>query len=655
MSNDASEELKFLKESKLIYPDLEKAKKTNAASLEKWNEMLRLSWNNPQKFWDDVASQLYWIKPWEKTIEGELPNFRFFVGGITNPCYNLIDKNINMGYGNKAALIFEGEDYVTKFYTYSMLLAEVNRFANTLKRLGLKKGDRVAIFMPNFAENVITILACYRLGILFNTIFSGFSVQALRDRLINYKPHLIVTSDVGFRRGKTLLLKENVDRAIENIDSIKTVIVVKRGNIDVTMNEGKDYWYEELIAKESINCEPEPLEANEPGIVFYTSGTVGKPKGVVHSGSAFVINNYIYSKYLMDHHPNDVFWCTADLGWLTMHIFGIAGALANGVTTIFYDGALDFPKIDRYYQIIEKYRVNKLYTTPTAIRMLKKHGEKIITKYDLSCLEVMALVGEPFSPEDWYWAYEQLGKKKIYINNTWGQTETAGTPIAHAAWLVPMKPGSSGIQFLGTKADVVDNEGNSLPPNIPGTLVLKQAFPMLVRTLWKEHDKYLKEYFSQFKGTYFTNDAAVKDNDGHFWIIGRIDDTINVAGHRLSTMEMESAIAECQEVAETAVFGVPDEIKGLVPVAFVILRTGYVESKKLEEKIKAKVIARISKIALPNKIYFTDVLPKTVSGKIMRRLLKEAVTVGKVKGDITGLEDRSTIEKIIEIVSKKDK
>lgn len=652
MTGIKPEELKMISESKLYYPDPEKAKKTNAGSVEKFNKILRKSWEDPAGFWSDVASELYWIKPWEKTIEGKLPYFKFFVGGITNPCYNLLDRHIKNGAGNKLALIWEGENYDTKFYTYSMLLAEVNKFANVLKSFGLKKGDAVAIYMPNLAETVISVLACYRLGILFNTVFSGFSVRALRDRLINYEPQVVVTADGGYRRGRIIPLKDNVDRAIEGIESIKSVIVVKRTGLEVNMQKGRDYWWDDLIGKASIECEPEPMEANEPGLVFYTSGTTGKPKGIVHSSVAFVVNNYIYAKYHMDHHPDDIFWCTADIGWLTMHIWGIAGALANGVTTIFYEGALDYPKPDRFYQIIDKYRVNKLFTAPTAIRMLMRFGEDYMKPYNLSCLDVISLVGEPFNPEAWHWAYEKLGNKKIYINNTWGQTETAGCPLAGAAWLTAMKPGSCGIQFLGAQIDVVDDNGNSLPPNTPGNLVLRRPIPMMVRTLWKEPERYIKEYFSQVEDCYFANDAAIKDKDGHFWITGRIDDVFNVAGHRLSTMEMESAVTQCEGVAEAAVIGVPDQIKGLMPVVFVTLRQGYEGNEEMEKNIRNSIVENIGKIAAPSKIFFTDVMPKTASGKIMRRLLKEIVSEGEIKSDITGLEDVGTIEKIREIVQK---
>jgi acetyl-CoA synthetase len=392
------------------------------------------------------------------------------------------------------------------------------------------------------------------------------------------------------------------------------------------------------------------VEANEPGIVFYTSGTTGKPKGVVHAGIAFVVNNYIYTKYHMDHHPDDVLWCTADIGWLTMHIWGIAGALANGVTTVMYDGALDHPAPDRFYQMIDRYRVNKIFTAPTAIRMLMRHGDHLMEPYDLSCLEVVSVVGEPFNPDAWRWTRENLGKGRICVNNTWGQTELGGCPLAGAAWLTPMKPGSCGGQFLGAEADVVGDDGRPVPPNTQGNLVMRRPFPMMLRTLWKEPERYVQEYFSQVPGCYFTHDAAVKDQDGHFWVIGRVDDVINVAGHRLSTMEMESAIMECPEVAEAAVVGAPDPIKGLVPAAFVTPRAGRAASPGLEARIREQVARSIGKIAIPERIYFTEVLPKTPSGKILRRLLKELLTTGNVQSDVTALEDASVVEKLKSLI-----
>ncbi|WP_026567623.1 acetate--CoA ligase [Bacillus sp. UNC41MFS5] len=650
---DISGILQVVSNSKLVYPDQEKVRSTSIGSSEAFQELLKQSQEDPATFWDRAARELVWYKPWNETISGQLPDFRFFAGGISNPSVNLLDRHIENGAGNRTALIWEGENGDTKFYTYNMLLAEVNRFANVLKSFGVNKGDCVAIYLPNLAEAFIAVLACFRIGAIYNTIFSGYSEKSLTDRLISFEPKVLVTADGTERRGKVIRLKEKVDNVVPSIPSVEAVIVVDRLGLEVQMNEGRDYWWHEQTKAASIVCEPERIEANESGIVFYTSGTTGKPKGVVHSGMAFVTQNYTYAKYHMDHHNDDVFWCTADIGWLTMHIWGITGALANGVTTVVFEGAVDYPTKDRFYQIIEKYRVNKLFTAPTALRMLKSMGEKALEKFDLSCLDVISLVGEPFDPETWHWTYEVLGKKKVYINNTWGQTETAGSPIAGAAWLTPMKPGSSGTPFLGAVMDIVDEEGNPVEPGRLGNLVIRKPFPMLCRTLWKEPERYYGSYFSQVDGCYYASDLALIDADGYLWVVGRSDDAFNVAGHRLSTMEMESAVLECTGVTECAIIGIPDEIKGEVPLVFVRLADGFKGTEELKQQINNRIIQQIGKIAVPKSIIFTDMLPKTVSGKIMRRLLKEIVVSGKVNGDITGLEDPETVAQIQKIVAEK--
>lgn len=650
---DVSGILKVIAESELVYPSEEKQAKTSIGSSKAFQELLEKSQQDPASFWDSVAKELTWYEPWKETMKGQLPDFRFFEGGISNPCVNLIDRHIENGAGNRTALIWEGENGDTKFFTYNMLLAEVSRFSNALRSFGVKKGDCVAIFLPNLAEAFIAILACFRIGAIYNTVFSGYSEKSLKDRLVSFEPKVIVTADATARRGKLFHLKEKVDAVVPDVPSIEAVIVVDRLGTEVNMTDGRDYWWHELTKKASAVCEPERLEANEYGIVFYTSGTTGKPKGVVHSGMAFVIQNYIYAKYHMDHHDDDVFWCTADVGWLTMHIWGVAGALANGVTTVVYEGAIDYPTKDRFYQVMEKYRVNKLFTAPTALRMLKSLGEEAVNQFDLSPLDVVSLVGEPLDPETWHWTYEVLGKKNICVNNTWGQTETAGCPIAGAAWLTPMKPGSAGIQFLGADVAVVDGDGNPVEPETLGNLIIRKPFPMLCRTLWKEPERYLSSYFSQVDGAYYASDLALIDKDGHIWVVGRSDDAFNVAGHRLSTMEIESAVMECQGIAEAAVIGIPDELKGEAPLVFARLSDMSLATDELKEKINNRIVQMIGKIALPKAIVFTDTLPKTVSGKIMRRLLKEIIVSGQVSGDITGLEDPSTVAQVQEIVAKK--
>ena len=652
MTDANGDALKMIRGSRLLVPDPARAARTNCGSVASFEALLRKSQENPDAFWADIAGELEWTRRWDSVREGEFPDFKYFVGAIGNPTVNLLDRHVARGAGNRLALIWEGEDGQSRFYTYAMLALEVNKCANVLRSLGVRKGDAVAIFTPNLPEAIIAVLACFRIGALFNTVFSGFSTRALRDRLESYAPRVVITADAGLRRGHPVPLKQTVDDAIEGLTSVEHVIVIRRTGGAVSMRQGRDHWWHELVHSASGHGAPEPLEANDPGIVFYTSGTTGKPKGIVHSALGFVVNNYVYAKYHLDHHPDDVLWCTADIGWLTMHIWGIVGAFANGVTTVVFEGALDYPGPERFYQIVDRYRVNKLFTAPTAIRMLMKHGDALVHRYDLSTLDVVAVVGEPFNPEAWQWTFETLGRKQIYVNNTWGQTELSGCPLAGAAWLTPMKPGSCGAPFLGAELDVVDDQGRSLPSNVTGNLVIRRPFPMMLRGLWKERERFVRSYYSQVDGCYFTNDAAVRDDDGHFWVTGRVDDVINVAGHRLSTMEMESAIMECGAIAEAAVVGVPDAIKGLVPVAFVTLKAGHAASSALEQAVREQIVRAIGKIAVPDSIFFTDALPKTPSGKIMRRLLKEIVATGDIGSDLTALEDRSSIAALKALVNR---
>jgi acetyl-CoA synthetase len=637
--------------SRLHPPDESRARKTNAGSVAAFQKMLERSWSDPEAFWAEVASELKWMRRWDSVQKGHFPNFEFFSGGIANPCENLLDRHLEMGADNRLALIWEGEDFDTRFFTYRMLFVEVCKFGNALKSLGTAKGDAVCIFLPNLPETLIAVLACYRLGAIFNTVFSGFSATALRNRIVNLAPKILITADGSFRRGKVSDLKSVADEAIQGIDSIEKVIVVKRTATKINMVPGRDVWWDEAIRGASADCPAEPLEANEPGLVFYTSGTSGKPKGVVHSGTAFIVNNYFYAKYQMDHHPNDVLWCTADIGWLTMHIWGIAGALANGVTTIFFEGAIDFPTPERFYEVIEKYRVNKIFTAPTAIRMLMKHGERLASEHDISSLEVVSLVGEPLNPEAWNW-FNRVTGGKVCINNTWGQTELSGCPIAGAAWLSDMKPGSCGSRFFAADLDIVDDDGNSVPDNVTGNLIIRKPFPMMARTLWREPERFVQEYFTRVPGCYFTYDAAIRDSDGHYWVVGRLDDVINVAGHRLSTMEIESAIMCCAAVAETAVIGAADATKGLVPIAFVTLKVGSDATAVVDAQIRRAVETQLSKIAMPARIFYVNALPKTPSGKILRRMLRQIVEKGEIEGDATGLSDVGVVQELAEAVKK---
>lgn len=635
---------------RLYPPDPARAARTHCGSVEAYEALLRRSREQPDDFWAEVAGELEWMRRWDSVREGDFPHFTYFVGGITNPTLNLLDRHLAAA-ADRVALIWEGEDGQSTRFTYQELAEDVNRCANVLAGFGVRKGDPVGIFTPNLSEAVIAVLACLRIGALFNTVFSGFSARSLRDRFESYGPKVVITADGAFRRGHVVPLKAVADDAIEGLSSVEAVIVVRRTDTDIAMRAGRDHWWHVLMATASPVCVPAPIEANEPGIVFYTSGTTGKPKGIVHSGVAFVVNNYVYAKYHLNLHPDDVLWCTADIGWLTLHIWGIAGALANGITTIVYEGALDYPAPSRFYEMVERHRVSKVFTAPTAIRMLMRHGESIMASHDVSSIDVVAVVGEPLNPEAWHWTYNTLGRGRIYINNTWGQTELSGCPLAGAAWLTPMKPGSCGPEFLGAELDIVDDAGRPVGVNVAGNLVIRRPFPMMLRTLWKEPERHIRSYYAQVPGCYFTNDAAMRDADGHFWVTGRVDDIINVAGHRLSTMEMESVIMECAGVAEVAVVGMPDAIKGTVPAAFVTLKLGHASTDEVRLAIRQHVATTISKIAVPERVFLTDLLPKTPSGKIMRRLLKEIVATGEVTSDVTALEDHTAIDRLRALVS----
>ncbi|WP_297216328.1 acetate--CoA ligase [Thermoplasma sp.] len=607
-------------------------------------KLLEFSKSNPDRFWDQIASELRWKKRWNSVMEGSLPDFKFFTGGYMNVAENLIDRNLEDGY-NRLALIFESETGKSSAYTYGMLQSIVDRLASALHSLGVRRGDRVSIFLPNIPETLFSVLACYRIGAVFNTIFSGFSAQALENRVSHFGPKILITADGTYRRGKLVELKNKVDQ-IRSV-TVEKVLVVRNAGNEITMKD-RDIDFNEALQSAPEENVSEYVEANDPGIVFYTSGTTGKPKGVVLSGVGFLVNNYVYARHHLDLKASDILWCTADIGWLTMHIWGIVGALSNGSTTLFYEGAMDYPSIDTFYRIIEKYRVTKVFTAPTLIRMLMRYGDPE-RKYDVSSVNVIGLVGEPLNPEAWNWMHDHF--PSAYINNTWGQTETAGTPLAGSAFATGMKPGSSGIEFLGSQVDVVDDSGNPLT-GVPGNLVIRRPIPMMIRDLWNEHDRFLREYYGKIPGVYYTYDVALKDSDGHFWVLGRNDDVINVAGHRLSTMEMESVVAEIDSVAECAVIGVPDEIKGLVPVVFIMPKNN-ARIDGIEEDVARKIEEGIGRFARPSSIILVDEMPKTPSGKILRRFLREVYVHGDIVGDRTGLENPSSIEKLKSAILKK--
>ncbi len=604
-------------------------------------DLIEESKNDREKFWERVGNNIYWYRKFDRVLEGDFPDFKFYTGGISNVYKNLVGIHVESGSGNRAALIFESETGNRSFYTYSMLARNVNKLARALKNLGMKKGSRIAIFMPNIPETLISILACYKGGYIFNTIFSGFSSKALKDRIDDFEPDIIITADGTYRRSAVVNLKEKVDQMLYSRPH-KTIVVRNIG-IDIEIHRD-DLSFEDLIENSDELIEDEKLEANETGLVFYTSGTTGKPKGIVHSGIAFLVNDKFYAKHQLALKAGDVLWCTADIGWLTMHIWGIIGALSNGITTIFYEGALDYPSIENFYRVIERYQVTKLFVAPTVIRMLMRSENKDSKRDLVKSVRLIGLVGEPLNPEAWHWMRNNF--PKVYINNTWGQTETAGTPLSGIAFHTSMKPGSSGIEFYGVKCEIVDENGNSVGINRPGNLVIKHPIPMMVRDIWHDHDRYLREYFGPVKGYYFTYDVAVMDGDGHFWVLGRNDDVINVAGHRLSTMEMESAVMGDRRVAECAAIGVPDTVKGIVPVIFYSLRFGYAYDESIDEDIRNTIVKDIGKIANPDAVIAVKEMPKTPSGKILRRFLRDIFVYGNTRGDATGLENPASIESV---------
>lgn len=641
------ESLKMIQQARLIEPSEPIRRLSYVRSMHEYQQKYEKTKASPALFWEEVANELRWMAPWKEVLTGSLPDFQFFRGGMINICDNCVDRHLETHRRNKAAIIWEGEDGSTKILTYQMLHDEVCRFANVLTKHGVKKGDVVSVYMQNLPETFIALLACLRIGAVYNTVFAGFSPEALRERINDSKAKLLITADVSYRRGRVIPLKENADKAIAEAPTIQKVIVFRRGGVEVPMTPGRDLdWAEEMQgASRDYPCEP--VEANEPGLLIYTSGTSGKPKGIVHAHGGFLVGTYAYTKYALDLQERDIYWNTADIGWLTSHIFVLVGGLALGATVVLYEGALDHPHPGRVYEMIERYRVNKLFSAPTAYRMFVKFGKELPQQYDLSSLELFASVGEPFNPEAWEWVYQHLGGGKAVISNTWGQTETGGTPLCGLPGAVPMKPGSCGVPLFGHVLDIVDERGQSCPDGVPGNLIIRQPFPSLARDVYGDRQRYLNTYFSQVPGAYFTGDAAVRDADGHYWVLGRTDDVINVSGHRISTMEMESALVAYPNVVEAAVVEKPDPIKGTVPVAFVLLEPGTEKSKELEEALMNQVVQEIGTFARPARIYLVDALPRTRSGKIIRRMLRELVTEGQVKGDRTGLEDADALDQLM--------
>jgi acetyl-CoA synthetase len=650
-----------LQEERVFPPPKAFARQAQVKSLAQYRKLYNESIRQPEKFWARQArEELVWFKPWKKVLQWKLPNAKWFVGGQLNVSYNCLDRHLGTATANKAALIWEGEPAgpglpgEERTYTYKQLHHEVCVFANVLKRNGLKKGDRAIIYLPMVPEAAIAILACARLGAVHSVVFGGFSAQSVADRIFDCQAKLVITADGGFRRGSVVPLKKSVDEALTLKDArgqllaktIEKVIVLRRTNQEVHIEEGRDVWWHRESEYVQARCPAEKMDSEAPLFILYTSGSTGKPKGILHSTGGYLLGAKLTSKYVFDLRPEDVYWCTADVGWVTGHSYVVYGPLANGATSLMYEGAPNYPEPDRFWRIIAKHGVTILYTAPTAIRAFMKWGVQWPNKHDLTSLRLLGTVGEPINPEAWMWYHEVIGHKRCPIVDTWWQTETGGIMITPLPGATPTKPGTATLPFFGVVAEVVDDKGNPVPKNAGGKLVIRKPWPSMLRGIWGDPQRFMETYWSEVKGCYFTGDGCRQDKDGYFWIVGRIDDVLNVAGHRIGTAEVESALVSNQKVAEAAVVGRPDDLKGQALVAFVTLKTGVHPAPSIRDELRAHVAREIGPVARPDDIRFAEALPKTRSGKIMRRLLKQIAAGGEIKGDTTTLEDFNVLAKL---------
>ena len=599
-------------------------------------------------FWARFAGEIDWFKKWDTVLEWDPPFAKWFVGGTLNVSYNCLDRHLSTARRNKAALVWEGEPGDWKVYTYWDLYREVCRFANALKSLGVRKGDRVTIYLPMIPELPISMLACARIGAPHSVVFGGFSPDSLRDRINDSEAKVLITSDGGYRKGNVVPLKRNANEAVQGAPSLERVVVVRRtGTADDLMVEGRDIWWHELIEGQPLKCEPEPMDSEDILYLLYTSGTTGKPKGVVHTTAGYLVGTYATTKWVFDLKEDDLYWCTADIGWVTGHSYIVYGPLANGATSVMYEGTPDYPDRDRFWAIVEKYGVTVLYTAPTAIRTFMRWSDEYPKKHDLSTLRLLGTVGEPINPEAWMWYWKNIGGGRCPVVDTWWQTETGMILITPLPGITTLKPGSATMPFPGVDAEVVDESGKPVPPGHGGYLVLKKPWPAMLRTIYGDPERYVQQYWSRFPNYYFTADGSKRDEDGYFWLLGRVDDVINVSAHRISTMEVESALVDHAAVAEAASIGREHEVKGQAVVAFVTLREEVAPTEALAAELKQHVASKIGAIARPDDIFFTAELPKTRSGKIMRRLLRD-VAEGRALGDTTTLADPAVVEALKE-------
>lgn len=644
----------ILQEKRLFQPPAEFSQNAHIKSLEEYRALYDRAKADPQSFWAELAEkELHWFQKWDQVLDWQPPFAKWFVNGKINLSYNCLDRHLATWRKNKAALIWEGEPGDSRTLTYAQLHREVCQMANVLKQLGVQKGDRVGIYMPMIPEAAIAMLACVRIGAAHTVVFGGFSAEALRDRLVDGQAKVVITADGGFRKDAAVGLKEQVDKALANdaVPSVTDVLVVERTKQQIHMEPGRDHWWHDLRQGISADCPAEPMDSEDLLFILYTSGSTGKPKGVVHTTGGYNLYSHMTTKWIFDLQDTDVYWCTADVGWITGHSYIVYGPLSNGATTVMYEGAPRASNPGCFWDVIEKYGVTVFYTAPTAIRTFMKMGEHFPKARNLSSLRLLGTVGEPINPEAWMWYYRVIGDSKCPIVDTWWQTETGGIMITPLPGAIAAKPGSATLPFPGIIADVVDQDGEPVTNDGGGYLVVKYPWPGMMRTLYNDPDRFRRTYWEYIQPkngeyVYFAGDGAHQDRDGYFWVMGRVDDVINVAGHRLGTMEVESALVSHPAVAEAAVVGRPDEIKGEDIVAFVTLDSNFHPSPELEKELKKHVVQEIGAIARPGEIRFTDAMPKTRSGKIMRRLLRSLAAGQEVSGDTSTLEDRSVLDKL---------
>ncbi len=636
----------ILHETRLFPSPPEFAQRAAVRGMEEYERLYAEAAASPDTFWARMAEELHWFRKWDTVLEWDEPHAKWFVGGKINISDNCLDRHLSTWRANKAAIIWEGEPGEGRTLTYRQLHREVCRFANVLKARGVGVGDRVALYMPMIPELAIAMLACTRIGAPHTIIFGGFSAESVRERINDAGCKAVVTADGGFRRGAEVKLKPAVDEALKATPTVEACIVVKRTNTNIQMQPGRDFWWHELIETVDAHCPAEELDSEHPLFILYTSGTTGKPKGILHTTGGYLLQAYLTTKWVFDLREEDTYWCTADIGWVTGHTYVVYGPLANGATVLMYEGAPNHPEPDRFWDIIERHRVNIFYTAPTAIRAFIKWGQQYPLKHDLSSLRLLGTVGEPINPEAWMWYREIIGKGRCPIVDTWWQTETGAIMIAPLPGATPTTPGTATLPLPGISIDIMTRDGKPVGRGEGGYLVVKRPFPSMLRTIWGDDERYRKQYWSEIEGVYFTGDGARQDERGYYWIMGRVDDVINVSGHRLGTAEIESALVSHPAVAEAAVVGRPDELKGSAISAFVTLEGGRTGGEELKKELREHVTKEIGALAKPDDIRFTDSLPKTRSGKIMRRLLRELASSGTVAGDTTTLEDFSVLEKL---------